>query len=112
MGSVIPPIHRKSACFIPWKGVILEPSYNQLRKFGGNLDLIRDLVGSRPPTEKERNYKQIRIFFANQILTPSPRELLDVRGDLKLLMSKFPHRITFQATRPRQETSGVLLREL
>ena len=92
----------RSACFIPWKGVILEPSYNQIRKFGGNLDLIRDFVGSRPPTEKERNYKQIRIFFANHLLTPTPRELLEVKGDLHLLIKTFPHRASFQPQSSRQ----------
>lgn len=85
----------RSACFIPWKGVILEPSYNQIRKYGGNLDLIKDLVGSRLPTEKERNYKQIRIFFDNHILTPSPRELLNAKGDLHVLKRMYPHRASF-----------------
>jgi len=85
--------YKNGACFIPWKGKILEPSYNQIRKFGGNLDLIMKHVGFRDPTPRELGYRQIRIYFSNQILVPTPRELLQAKGDLHLLKQMFPNRV-------------------
>ena len=86
--------YRNGACFIPWKGKILEPSFNQIRKFGGDLNLIKERVGARDPTPKVLNYKQIRIYFQNQLLTPTPRELLQARGDLHALMMMFPNKVS------------------
>jgi len=76
--------YKNGACFIPWKGKILEPSYNQIRKFGDDLNLIMEQVGARNPTPKELHYKQIRIYFSSRVLTPTPRELLQAHGDLHL----------------------------
>ena len=88
------PTQSNSACFIPWRGRVLEPTYNQIRKFGGNLNLIMEHVGARDPTPREHNYRQIRIYFANQLLTPTAKELLEAHGDLRALMSMFPNRVS------------------
>ncbi len=83
-----------------------EPTYNQIRKYRGNLDLLREFVYRRQPTEKEKDYKQIRIYFAGHVLTPTPRELLATQGDLNLLMKMFPHRASLP---PMVETRRHLL---
>lgn len=88
------PSYRNGACFIPWKGKILEPSFNQVRKFGGCLDQIMKHVGARDPTPQEASYRQIRIVFMGRLLTPTPNELLQARGDLHTIMRMFPNRIS------------------
>ena len=70
---------------------------------GRDLNLIKEHVGARDPTPKELNYKQIRIYFQNQLLTPTPRELLHARGDLHALMVMFPNRTS---TSPQVVKSG------
>jgi len=70
---------------IPWKGRILTPTYNQLRKHEGNLNSIERALGSRSPQWHERNYKSIKIYWRGETLQPQPKQLLDTKGDLNEL---------------------------
>ncbi len=82
---------RNNAVFILWKGKVLEPSFNQLRKFKGNLNYIMKNVGFREPTSRELAFKEIRILFQNQLFRPTPYQLLQAQGDLHALKSMFPN---------------------
>ena len=57
-----PNSHNEEKRFtIPWKGKILTPTANELRKFEGNLNNIQTHLGYREPNERERQFKDIRI---------------------------------------------------
>ena len=72
---------------IPWKGKILTPTANELRKYEGNLNNIQANIGSREPNEKERSFKDIRIRWKGQTLKLTPRQLLQSKGILNELLN-------------------------
>ncbi len=51
-------------------------------------------VGARDPTPQEVTYRQIRIVFMGKLLTPTPNELRQARGDLHVVMKMFPSRVS------------------
>ena len=86
-----PNSHNEEKRFtIPWKGKILTPTANELRKFEGNLNNIQTHLGYREPNERGRQFKDIRIRWKGQTLKPTPRQLLQSKGILNelLYMSK------------------------
>ncbi len=77
---------------IPWRNRILTPIVYELKDFGGDLDLIERILGSREPKPEERNFK-LRFIWKNHIIWPSAQQLMQARGSLDSLLHICKHKI-------------------
>ena len=77
--------NQSKTLYLPWKGRILTPTFNQLRKFGGNLDSIMMNLGSIEPVGAQKQWTQLRIKWKGETLLPSPNQLFQSGGDLNRL---------------------------
>lgn len=100
-----PGIKKENTLILPWRGKILTPTFNQLRKYGGNLDAIMANLGYHEPEGPQRNYHQLRIKWKGDLLFPTPTQLLQSKGDLNLLKEIL---VQAQSTSPFQEWNPMV----
>jgi len=63
-------------------------SFNsQILAYKGDLNKIYEEIGHREPTDKEKQYQEIRISWKGTILKPTPSQLLVSKGNLNNLMN-------------------------
>ena len=70
---------------IPWKGKIIKPTYQQLKDFKGDLNLLMETIGAEDPSGKEKNYEKVKIEWKDKIMWATPYQILRAEGNISNL---------------------------
>lgn len=73
--------YKPKKVLIRWQDRIIEATYAQLQRYGGDLDVMERELGSRPVEEGEEHYT-IRFVWNGKILWPNREELLEAKGNM------------------------------